>query len=403
MPSPKLTARGVEHVKPPKRGRVEYWDAALPGFGLRVTHTGSRSWVAMFRAGGRLRRMTLGTFPALQLADARDKAREVLRSAQKGNDPAAKKIEERRREADLFHNIAAAFVERHCKPNNRGWDRQQADLQREFVSHWRNRPIGSITRRDILEVIDALADRTSPQRANRYLALIKKLFSWALDRDLIEANPAAGVKPPGKALSRDRALSSEEIALFWHCCGEAGWPFGHLFRLLLVTAQRLGEVSAARWSDVDLERGVWTIPAEAAKNGRANEVPLSALALGLFRAAQAFRRNDLVFSALNGSGNPVSGFSKAKDRLDAAMATRRADIQPWRLHDLRRTAATGMAELGIAPHVIERCLNHVSGTISGVAAVYNRHGYVPEKRQALDAWAARIEELIRPALAVAAS
>src|SRR5437763_4807915 len=220
MPSLKLTARGVEHVKPPSHGRVEYWDAALPGFGLRVTHTGSRSWVVLFRAQGRLRRMTLGGYPALPLMAARDKAREVLQSAHKGHDPAAEKIEARRHEADLFQNVASAFIERHAKPNNRGWERQKADLEREFIPHWRNRPLSSIARRDILEVIDALADRTSPQRANRYLALIKKLFAWSLDRDLIDANPAAGVRPPGKALYRDRAVPRDEIALLSRGCGE---------------------------------------------------------------------------------------------------------------------------------------------------------------------------------------
>lgn len=393
MPTVKLTALSVANAKVPASGRTEYWDAALPGFGLRVTHKGARSWTVLYRFRGQLRRVTLGSYPALSLADARDKARDVLQSIEKGTDPATEKAEERRRETDLFEGVIAEFVERHAKPNNRGWQRQERDLRREFLPYWKNRPIGSIARRDIIELLDKIADRTSPQRANRYLALVKKLFSWCAERGVIEASPAANIKPPGKALSRDRVLSADEAALFWRCCGEAGWPFGHLFKLLLVTAQRLGEVAGAKWTDIDFERAIWTVPAAVAKNGVTNEVPLSPLAIGILRSAQTIGGGGYVFPALNGSGNPVSGFSKSKERLDRAMA-----IPHWRLHDLRRTAASGMAELAIPPHVIERVLNHVSGTLSGVHGVYNRFGYLPEKRHALELWAQRIETLSgRPA------
>jgi integrase len=403
MPTVKLTTLGVANAKAPAKGRIEYWDATLPGFGLRVTNKGARSWTVLYRFRGQLRRVTLGSYPALSLADARDRARDVLQSIEKGTDPATAKAEERRREGDLFQGVIAEFVERHAKPNNRGWARQERDLRREFLPHWQNRPIGSIGRRDIVELLDKITDRTSPQRANRYLALIKKLFSWCAERGAIEMSPAINIKPPGKQISRDRVLSADEIALFWECCGEAGWPFGDLYRLLLATAQRLGEVAGATWDDIDFDRAIWTVPAAVAKNGVANEVPLSPLAVNILRSAQTFGGKGYVFPALNGSGNPVSGFSKSKSRLDKAIADRRAEagrepIPAWRLHDLRRSAASGMAELAIPPHVIEKCLNHISGSLAGVAGVYNRHGYLPEKRHALELWAQRIETLTgRPA------
>jgi integrase len=401
MPTAKLTAFGVANAKGPVRGRLEYWDAALPGFGLRVTEKGAKSWTVLYRVHGRLRRATLGRYPALSLADARDRAREILLEVEKGNDPAVAKAEERRREADLFQAVATEFIERHAKPNNRTWRRQDADLKREFLPLWRDRPIGSITKRDILGVVDKIADRSSPRRANRYLALVKKLFSWCAERGYVEASPAATVKPLAREVSRDRVLSDDELGLVWRCCEHAGWPFGQLFQLLILTAQRLGEVSTMRWRDVDLDKAVWTVPAAVAKNGVANEVPLSPAAVTVLNSLPPLGREGFVFPALNGSANPVSGFSKAKARLDRAIAfelanDKRATMLPWRLHDLRRTAASRMAELGIAPHVIEKVLNHVTGSLAGVAGVYNRFGYGPEKRHALEAWAAHVCCLIGP-------
>jgi integrase len=399
MPTAKLTALVVANAKRPARGRLEYWDAALPGFGLRVTDKGAKSWTVLYRVHGRLRRATLGGYPALSLAGARDRAREILLEVEKGNDPAVAKAEERRREADLFQAVATEFIERHAKPNNRTWRRQDADLKREFLPLWRDRPIGSITKRDILGVLDKIADRSSPRRANRYLALIKKLFNWCAERGYVEASPAATVKPLAREVSRDRVLSDDELGLVWRCCEHAGWPFGRLFQLLILTAQRLGEVSTMRWRDVDLDKAVWTVPAAAAKNGVANEVPLSSAAVTVLHSLPPLGREGFVFPALNGTANPVSGFSRAKARLDRAIAfelgnDERATMLPWRLHDLRRTAASRMAELGIAPHVIEKVLNHVSGSLAGVAGVYNRFGYGPEKRHALEAWAAHVCRLI---------
>jgi integrase len=193
----------------------------------------------------------------------------------------------------------------------------------------------------------------------------------------------------------DRVLSDDELRLVWRGCEVAGWPFGDLIRLLLLTAQRLGEVSTMRWRDLDLERALWTVPAEVAKNGIANEVPLSPPAIAILAGLPPLGREGFVFPALTGSGNPVSGFSKAKARLDREVAAR----TPWRLHDLRRTAASRMAQLAILPHVIEKILNHKSGTFAGVAGIYNRFGYGPEKRQALDAWAAHLQRLIDPPVA----
>jgi integrase len=370
----------------------------LPGFGLRVTDKGAKSWTVLYRTRGKvLRRMTLGSFPALSLAAARGLARGVLSEVEKGDDPAAAKSEVRQVEtANLFEDVITEFVARHCKPRNRGWTRQDRDLRREFLPHWRGKPIASIGRRDILAVLDEIADRTSPRRANRYLALLKKLFSWCAERGYVDSSSASVIKPPGREVSRDRVLSDDELRLVWQACVKAGYPFGDLFRLLIVTGQRLGEVAGMRWNSV--HGATWTVPAEIAKNGVANEIPLSRLAIGILDRIRALpgdvEPTGWVFPAMNGSGNPVSGFSKAKANLDRALAEIcGAPIAPWHLHDLRRTAASGMARLAVPPHVIERVLNHVSGSQAGIAGVYNRFGYEPEKRQALEVWARYIGRL----------
>jgi len=249
-----------------------------------------------------------------------------------------------------------------------------------------NKCLDEVKRSDIVKVLDDIIASGAPFRANRALAAIKKLFAWSLDRGLIEMNLIAGIRPPTKERSRDRVLSDAEITRLWSASEELGYPFGPLLQLLLLTAQRRGEVAEMRWSHVDFERRIWTIPSEAAKNGRAHEVPLSDMALEVIHGLPRFVRSDFVFTTTGRS--PISGFGRMKRNLDGIMG-----VTGWRLHDLRRTAASGMARLSTAPHVIEKVLNHISGTISGIAAVYNTFGYERQKRAALESWARHVEEL----------
>jgi integrase len=399
----KLTDLAVASVKPPASGRIEIWDAMLPGFGLRISDKGSKSWVVLYRVRGSAtgkRRLTLGRYPIISLAKARARARHLFEAASEGVDP-AEALAPAREPAPSFENVAEQFIRRYTKPKNRGWHRQQVDLAREFAPYWGKRPIDTITRRDMLDALDRISDRVSPLCANRQLALIRKFFNWCLERGILETSPAANVKPPGREVSRDRVLSDDEIRSVWTCCDAVGHPFGSNFKLLLVTARRREEVGRMRWADLDLGKGNWTIPRERSKNDVANEVPLSPLALAIIKKLPHFEGEALVFAAANGSGHPASGYSKAKLRLDRMIAARRAsdglpEMPEWWIHDLRRTAASGMARLSVPPHVIERVLNHISGSQSGVAGIYNRYGYLPEKRQALDAWSRYVEGLVRP-------
>ena len=212
--------------------------------------------------------------------------------------------------------------------------------------------------------------------SNRVLSAVRKLFAWSLERDIVATSPAAGVRPVAKETSRDRVLSDDELRAFWKATGELAEPWRSFFRVLALTGQRLGEVAGMRWSDVDLDRALWTLPAALNKSGRLHEVPLSTPTVAILRAVPR-HSGPYVFTTGDGS-KPVSGFGRPKAKLAP---------DGWRPHDLRRTFATTAARLGIAPHVVEKCLNHSGGTIRGVAAVYNRAGYDAEKRHALDAWA----------------
>lgn len=383
----KLTAKTVENIRPPKSGRDQYWDAMLPGFGLRVTEKGRKSWVLMYRTRDRQRRMTIGHYPAFSLAEAREEGRKALRSVEQGNDPAEEKLAAKRKPKERFADIIDDFIEMYARPKNRSWKEAQRILKKNVAPRIGRMRIEDITRHHIIDILDEIVARGAPTQANRVLSHTRKLFNWALDRGMVDYSPVFGIKPPAKDKSRDRVLTDEELRRLWPAWSDIGWPFGPLFKLLLITGQRRGEVSSMKWSDIDFERRSWTIPREIAKNDRTHEVPLTDMAMEIIKTVPMVKDQDFLFST-NGR-SVVSGFSRAKRNSDDI-----ANVHDYRIHDLRRTAASGMARLAVPPHVVEKILNHSSGTISGVAAVYNRYGYEVEKRDALDLWAEQLKELI---------
>jgi integrase len=410
MPTRKLTDLFVERAKPPVRGRIEYFDAAFPGLALRITGNGGKSWCAFYRFKGRLRRFTIGSYPAIKPAQARREAAAALERVRGGVDPAEEKRarrEMRTPETDTFGAVAHDYLERHHRNNSRESTFLEAkrDIDRNVLPKWRSRPIASISRRDVLDLIDGIIARGAEVQANRTLARLRALFNWAIEKDRVATSPVARMKLPTQEQARDRVLSDDELRWLWRACDEVGWPFGPLVKLLLLTAQRRDEVAGMEWPEIDLVKRVWTIPRHKAKNDRVHEVQLSPATTELLHALPHVG-DRLVFTTTGDT--PISGFSKAKRRLDAAMLkAKRAEfgaregdaIPPWTLHDLRRTAATGMARLNFPPHVVDKVLNHVSGTIRGVAAVYNRFAYLDERREALDAWARCVGNLITPTTA----
>ena len=367
--------------------RIEVWDAKLPGFGIRVSQSGTKSFVLLYRFGGLPRRLTLGRYPVLGLGEARELAREALHQVTRGIDPRQEK--EQGATGYLFEGIVEEFVRVHCQRRNRGRTRTETAriLRYDFVSQWKRQDVRAITRKDVLGVLDGVVERGSPVAANNALAAIRKFFNWCVERGVIEVNPCSGVQKPTKPVARDRVLSDEELRLVWCASETIGYPFGALVQLLILTGQRRNEVASMRWVDIDLVSGTWTIPAELTKGGKLHVVPLSTPAISLIVSLP--RLNDaFVFPARGNEKATFSGFSKLKARLDSL-----SGVSGWTLHDLRRSTATHLGRLGVAPHVVERILNHSSGSFRGVAGVYNRFHYLPEMREGLQRWAHHVEEL----------
>jgi integrase len=375
-----LTVRAIEAIKP-GQARREIPDAYMPGLYLVVQPSGARSWAVRYRCAGRTRKHTLGVYPQIDLRAARELGGKALRAAAEGRDPAREKAQARSAKVDSIERVAAQFIDRHCKRSNRQRTAEETQrlLRLHVLPRWHGRMVHEITRRDVIDILDRVVDGGAPIAANRTFSAVRKMFNWAVARDIIALSPCAGVKPPTAERSRDRKLSDEELKLVWQAAGEIGWPFGTMVQMLILTGQRRDEVARMTWDEVDLGQRLWTLPRERVKNNEAHEVPLSDAAIAVLTALPHV--GAYVFTT-NGT-SPSSGYSKGKRRLDALLP---ADMAPWRLHDLRRTCASGMAKLGIPVHVTEAVLNHRSGTISGIAAVYNRYEYQDEKARALEAW-----------------
>ena len=415
MPKLKLTAAAVERLKVERGSRVDYFDAALAGLSLRVAGpTGSRegcvkTWSVLYRVAGqkKVRRLTIGSTALYSLVQAREKASEVIRAAAAGRDPAAEKQDERSRKPDTIENLVEEFVEKHLKKKNRS-NSYVSGTESTFANHviprWRGRDIRSITRRDVAELLDEIASATvtsgrrdkgvgigGPIAANRTLAAIRKMFNWALQRGIIETTPIVRFELPGSENRR-------EIRELWPLLTKTGYPFGTFLQMALLTGQRRDEVAGMRWSHIDLEEKIWTIPSEETKAGRAQAVPLSDLALSILHAAPQL--GACVFTTTG--DKPISGYSKSKARLDALILRERektmtegSNATPvfshWTIHDLRRTVATNLGRLGVSRFVIERILNHADRSVTGI---YDRHEYLNEKKAALDLWSNSISLLV---------
>jgi integrase len=386
MPTTRLTQLAVDRLAAPKTGRVVYWDRMLPGFGLRVTAAGAKSWICKTRVGSKQVFQTLGPVARIpKVDDARKLARDSIAKAAAGENPVKeRKVRAQQAAAVTFRGVAERYIERHAKKHTKPttWKEAERQLNVDIFPHWGTRDIASITRQDIADLLDRIEARGSPVQANRTLARLKTLFGWAIREEIISTDPTARVAKAVRERARDRVLSDDELARFWLACDGLGYPFGAMGKLLLLTAQRRDEVAGMRWSEIDLPARMWTIPRERAKNDRAHEVHLSEPAAELIAGIPRIEGSPYVLTTIGTA--PVSGYSKAKAAIDRRMGD---GIAQWGFHDLRRTAATGMAKLNIPPHVVDRILNHVSGAIAGVALVYNRHGYEAERKAALDAWA----------------
>lgn len=415
MPKMKLTALAVERLARPEKGQVDYFDVAMPSFGVRISIAGSRTYFVMTRVNKKLVRLTIGRAKVrqgdigLSLKDARQKAGEWADLASRGIDPRQLKAEEKKdnqdRSLNTFKTVGERFMRQYVEP------RLAANTQREYqrvlfgpdTAAWSEQPVTSITRADVHQILDAMVERGSPSAANNTLAYLRKFFNWCAEKDLVEIPPTDRVKAPAPKVVGERTLNEHECAEIWQAFDEHANLFGDLFKLLLLTGQRRSEVGGMRLAELkglDTDNPTWEIPGSRTKNGLPHQVPLSPQAAEIIRERPIIGDEGFLFST---TGNtPVSGFSKAKRQVNDWLTLKRAKeeaapMPDWRLHDLRRTMVTMMNEhLGIPPHVVESCVNHLSGGAkAGVAGVYNKALYLTERRVAMAAWAEYLEKLLK--------
>jgi integrase len=383
----KLTNRVIDELKPGPKDTF-YWDTDITGLGLKVTPKGRKTFLVQYRPGGRkspTRKMFIGQYGTVTVHKARKEATQVLGLRAEGRDPALERQQSRQRAAsERFSDVANDFLAKHAS-QNRTVDETTRIIQRDVLPKWKSRSIHAIGKHDVNNLLDAVVARGSVVMANRLLAVLRKFFNWSVSRGIITASPCAGISAPHREKSRDRVLSNDELLTIITAARELGGAFGSIVQMLIFTAQRRNEVSESAWSELNLDQGMWTIPGERTKNGKPHFVHLSDQATAVL--ARMPTVGTYVFTS-NGR-TPFSGFSKSKKRLDDV-----SGVTDWRLHDLRRTVTTGMATLGIAPHIADKVMNHLTGTISGVAAVYQRHEFLEERKTALEAWGSYVQSLM---------
>ncbi|MBX3562704.1 MAG: tyrosine-type recombinase/integrase [Sphingomonas sp.] len=369
-----LTDSRVAAFKPPARGQKEYPDQKVTGLRLRVGAGGTKAWIFRARTGERTINRKLGTYPGMNLSEARTAALKVISAISRGG--SAEAVER------TFGAVAYHWIEKVAQRKNDSWEYQRRRLELHVLPAWRDRKIVDIRRADVRTLLDGLEGVVLP---NRVLALVKTIFRYALSQDWIDFSPAEGIPKPQIERERDRVLTMKDVAQIWKAAELLGYPFGPYVRLLALTAQRRTEVASMRWDDLDLDAGMWTIPAASTKGERRHFVPLAAAAVEIL---ERLPRLGVYVFATDGRTH-MTNYAKLKTRLDAFVAASGGGVAAWRLHDLRRSAATHMVRLGVREEVVGRVLNHA---VKGVTArVYALHSYGPEKRQALDTWAEEVE------------
>jgi integrase len=375
-----LTAISVEKIKPPKKGVLEVFDLGYPGLALRVGHGGAKAFEVFYREGGKLKRTTLGRWPAVSLADAREQWRKTRESIAKGEAPTPNK----KATSKLFESVAEEWLRRDQSKNKQSSSYQVArSLEADLLPAWKGKPVDTITKRDVIELLNSISDRGAPVMARKVQAYVNRFFHWCVQQDYLKADPTANMERVGSAESRDRVLCDSELAKVLDATKHIG-VFGPVVRLLALTGMRREEAAGLRWSEID--GNTITLEGARTKTGAPHIVPLSAPTRALLDSVPRIAGSDFVFTTTG--EKPISGWSQTKITLDA-----KSGVSDWRIHDLRRTVATGLQRLGVGLQVVESVLGHTSGSRGGIAGVYQRHNFCEEKRAALEAWGKHVESL----------
>jgi integrase len=377
-----LTDMAIKKLRP-KSNRYDVWDMRVQNLGIRVFPSGAKSFFLSYYHHKRKKRETIGRYPDIPLQNARQIALNKKSLLALGEDPSTPI------DGLIFEDILGDFfkihVERHNKPSTQRSTKQL--LNNQCLPKWKTYPLSQIKRSDIISVLDDMVERGSAGASNNCYSAMSKFFNWCMARGLLATNPFDGIARPAPKRTRDRVLTDKEVKIIYDATRVLGYPYGDIVALLLFTAQRRGELVNMVWKDIAQNECIWTIPQDQTKNGRTHTLPLTETPLQIITGAPRIH-DSYVFPARGNDKNVFSGFGKSKCRLDETITKLNDNkpINPWRIHDLRRTAATRMAQLEVPPHIIERVLNHSSGQLGGVAGIYNRYAYLDEMRDALTKW-----------------
>lgn len=389
----KLDSRTIATLKLGDKADAIFWDDAMPRFGYRLRRGAGgkllRSWVVQYRRGGGHRRLTVGSGEVLGVEAARKNARETLAKVELGQDPAGDRHERRDKDRLRLRAIIDDYLAVQASKLRPASLREITRYltTAPYFGPLHNMPIDTVTRRDVAARVLTITRQHSSVVAARARTTLSTFFAWAMGEGLTETNPVVGTNPPTDSKPRERVLSDQELATIWRACRED--DFGRIVKLCICLSARRSEIGGMAWPEIDLERATWTIPAARSKNKRAHKLPLMPMALAIVRSVPQLVGRDQLFGSHAAEG--FTAWGKAKRVLHARLG---AKVQPWTLHDLRRSAATRLADLGVQPHIIEQVLNHQSGHKAGPAGIYNRSSYAREVRAALALWEDHLRTLV---------
>ena len=372
----------LDKLKAPAQ-REDYRDRSTKGLQLRVGTTGVRSFSYVYRIGRKMGRVSLGKYPDFSLKAARDKTNEYRRLVALGVDPRSEKNEKIKKEQMTVGLMVEEFIEKYAKPKNSSWKQAESNLRLYLISALGKKPIHEVTRPDIHQILDDLVGRGKHTAANRALAHTRKFFGWLVERGYLDYSPAAYIKPRHQEQEREKVLTEGEIRAIWIASEAMSGPYSAWIKLLLLCGQRRLETASLRRSQII--NNCWHLSGADTKNKQLHIVPLSKQAVALVERLLKQDGEFLIKTGRTGD-KPVNGFSKAKAQLD-----RLSGVQDWKFHDIRRTVATNLSKLGVDRFLLQRIVNH---TDSGVTAIYDRYSYLEEKREALQRWADRLDDII---------
>jgi len=378
-----FTDAWLRKLKPPVE-REDFRDRGTRGLQLRSSPSGVKTFSFVFRLGSKMGRATLGRHPDVDLKFARTKADEFRKLVSQGIDPRSEKRTKQRLQEMTVELMVHEFIQTYAKPKNSSWKQAESNLRLYLSNFYGTQPISEVTRADIHQILDDLIARNKQTAANRALAHIRKFFGWLVERGYLNHSPADHIKPRHKESERDRVLNDAEIKAIWNAAEAMSGPYSAWLKLLLLCGQRRVETASMRRSQII--DGSWYLSATDTKNKQPHIIPLPNQAQRLVNQLLEKEGNFLIKSGRNGD-RPVNGFSKAKLQMDCL-----SGVENWKFHDLRRTVATNLTKLGIDRLILQKIINHSE---RGVTQIYDRYSYMDEKREALQKWADRLDEIVK--------